>query len=114
MYIAMNRFRVLKERTRDFEQVWLTRESYLHTLPGFVAFHLLRGPVRDDHQLYSSHTTWASHADFEAWTKSEAFRLAHAKAGTGKVLTLGHPEFEGFHVLQEVTPSGARVLEAAE
>ena len=66
--------------------------------------------------LYSSHTMWRSHADFEAWTKSEAFRKAHARAGnTSKPTTLGHPEFEGFHVLQEVTcrrrraPRGGRM-----
>jgi heme-degrading monooxygenase HmoA len=113
VYIAMNRFRVLKDKVADFEHVWMSRQSYLHELPGFQAFHLLRGPEREDHHLYSSHTVWRSHDDFVGWTKSEAFRKAHASAGIGKVLTLGHPEFEGFHVLQEVTPTGARVLAAA-
>ncbi|WP_368855773.1 antibiotic biosynthesis monooxygenase, partial [Escherichia coli] len=37
----MNRFQVLKDETQAFEQVWLTRESTLHELPGFVEFHLL-------------------------------------------------------------------------
>src|SRR5262245_25923596 len=108
MYIAMNRFKVLKESTADFENVWLTRESYLHELPGFVAFHLLKGPERADHVLYSSHTVWASYAAFEGWTKSEAFRKAHARAGStgAKPMTLGHPEFEGFHAIQEVTADG--------
>jgi heme-degrading monooxygenase HmoA len=116
MYIAMNRFKVLKGSEADFENVWLTRESSLHELPGFVAFHLLRGPVRDEYQLYSSHTVWKSYADFEAWTKSEAFRKSHARAGTAnaKPMTLGHPEFEGFHVLQEIQSDGAKVLHAAE
>jgi heme-degrading monooxygenase HmoA len=75
MFIAMNRFKVLKDCTQDFENVWFSRESYLHELPGFMAFHLLRGPEKEDHILYSSHTVWRSHADFEAWTKSEAFRM---------------------------------------
>jgi len=81
-----------------------------------VAFHLLRGPEREDHVLYSSHTVWRSHADFEGWTKSDAFRKAHARAGApaGKPMTLGHPEFEGFHVLQEVTSDGSMKLMAAE
>ena len=65
MFIAMNRFRVLKDATRDFEQVWLTRESYLDQVPGFVEFHMLRGPEREDHVLYASHTVWASKAAFE-------------------------------------------------
>ena len=116
MYIAMNRFKVLKEAAKDFENVWFTRESYLHELPGFVAFHLLKGPEREDHVLYSLHTMWASYADFENWTKSEAFRKAHARAGSGSSTptTLGHPEFEGFHVLQEVTSDGSMKLMAAE
>ena len=115
MFIAMNRFKVLKDCTADFENVWFNRESYLHELPGFVAFHLLRGPEREDHVLYSSHTVWRSHADFEGWTKSESFRKAHARAGNNqKPTTLGHPEFEGFHVLQEVTADGAVRRMAAE
>jgi heme-degrading monooxygenase HmoA len=114
MYIAMNRFKVLKDATRDFENVWLGRESYLHELPGFVEFQLLRGPEREDHVLYASHTVWRSHADFDGWTKSEAFRKAHARAGDNKPMTLGHPEFEGFHVLQEVSTDGTVKRVAAE
>ena len=52
--------------------MWKSRDSYLHELKGFVEFHLLKGPEAEDHTLYSSHTVWASKADFEAWTKSEA------------------------------------------
>lgn len=114
MFIAMNRFRVIKESTKDFEQLWIGRESFLHEMPGFMAFHLLKGPEREDHQLYSSHTVWQSHADFEAWTKSEAFRKAHATAGERKVPIIGQAEFEGFHVVQEVKADGSKVLHAAE
>jgi heme-degrading monooxygenase HmoA len=106
MFIAMNRFKVLKDSIKDFENAWLARETYLHELPGFLSFHLLKGPEREDHILYSSHTMWRSHTDFEGWTRSEAFRKAHARAGDSKPTTLGHPEFEGFHVLQEVTSDG--------
>ncbi len=100
MYIAMNRFQVKKESTADFETVWRDREVHIDKLPGFVSFHLLRGPEREDHVLYSSHVVWQSKADFEAWTQSEAFRLSHRNAGKGPALTLGHPVFEGFEVLQ--------------
>jgi heme-degrading monooxygenase HmoA len=113
MFIAMNRFKVIKGCEQDFEQVWRRRESYLGEMPGFIVFHLLKGPVRDDHVLYSSHTMWRSHADFEAWTKSEQFRKAHAGAGGNKPLFQGHPEFEGFQVVQEERADGSRV-EAAE
>jgi len=107
MFIAMNRFRVGRGQEEAFEAVWLGRDIHIDRVPGFVSFHLLRGPEKDDHTLYSSHTLWESRAAFEAWTKSEAFRAAHRDAGGNKPLYLGHPEFEGFEVIQEVLPAAA-------
>ena len=103
MYIAMNRFKVLPQEQNAFTQRWLDRDVYLKTVTGFVSFQLLQGPAREDHVLYASHTIWKSYEDFEAWTRSEQFRAAHAGAGSGKSLTLTHPEFEGFNVLQDIT-----------
>lgn len=105
MFVAANRFRVIPEHASEFEQVWLTRESRLHELPGFLRFELLRGPQAEDHILYTSSTLWASRAEFEAWTRSEQFRRAHAGAGGSKTLTLGPPSFEGFDVLQTIQRS---------
>lgn len=99
MYIAMNRFRVAKGSEAEFEGVWRSRQSYLHELPGFIEFSLLKGPEREDHTLYASHTVWATKEQFKAWTTSEQFRRAHANAGKGKPLTVGHPEFEGFEAV---------------
>jgi len=96
MFIAMNRFRIVKGREADFERIWAERDSHLDKVPGFEAFHLLRGPEAEDHTLYASHTVWASRRHFEDWTKSEAFRKAHASAGSAKGVYMGHPEFEGF------------------
>ncbi len=109
-FIAMNRFRVLKGSEAAFEQVWLSREIHLHTVSGFVEFHLLRGPQGEEHTLYSSHTVWRSKADFEAWTRSEAFRASHRNAGGHKPLYDGHPQFEGFEVLQTVHSDGRREI----
>ena len=102
MYIAMNRFRVAKGSEAAFEQVWLTRDTHLDKVPGLGEFHLLGGAELEDLRLYATHTVWTSHAAFEAWTKSEAFRAAHHRAGDNKPLYLGHPQFEGFEVLQTV------------
>ncbi len=104
MFIAMNRFRVATGSEGDFEQVWLGRDTHLAAVPGFVEFHLLRGPQADDHTLYASHTIWRDRAAFEDWTNSEAFRAAHSRAGGAKPLYLGHPQFEGFECIQTVTP----------
>lgn len=96
----MNRFKVKIGSEADFEAVWQNRESHLDGVPGFVEFHLLRGPSVEDHTLYASHSIWASRSHFEGWTRSEAFRKAHAQAGSTKAKYLGHPEFEGFEVIQ--------------
>ncbi len=49
--------------------------------------------------MFISHSTWDSAAAFEAWTRSEAFRAAHAGAGQNKGLYLGPPQFEGFEAV---------------
>ena len=64
MYIAMNRFRVTKGSEAAFEQVWLSRDTHLDKVPGFVEFHLLRGPEAEDHTIYASHTVWTTYAAF--------------------------------------------------
>lgn len=104
MFIAMNRFRIARGSEEAFEQVWLNRDSQLNTVPGFVEFHLLKGPEAEDHTLYASHTVWQSKSAFEDWTKSEAFRVAHARAGNNATgpLYLEHPKFEGFEVRQTI------------
>ncbi len=45
MFIAM-------EECKAFEDVWLTRDSRLGEVKAVVAFHLLRGPEREDHVHY--------------------------------------------------------------
>lgn len=98
MFIAMNRFRIKLGEEENFEEVWRTRDTHLDGVPGFKEFQLLKGPQREDHTLYASHSLWESRQAFEAWTQSEAFRAAHRNAGDNKGMYLGHPEFEGFEV----------------
>ena len=80
MFIAMNKFKVIAEERKAFEDVWLTPDSRLGEVKGFVAIHLLRGPERKDHVLYSSHSTWATQEDFCPRSKSGQFRAAHQQA----------------------------------
>ena len=49
MFIAMNRFKVIKGSEAAFENVWLSRDSHLDKVPGFVQLHLLKGPEAEDH-----------------------------------------------------------------
>ena len=100
MYIAMNRFRVAAGREAEFEDVWRDRESYLDEVGGFREFHLLRGADGDEFTLFVSHSIWESQAAFRAWTESEAFAKAHRQARTPPGVLLGHPDFEGFEVVE--------------
>ena len=102
MFIAMNRFSVTEASEKKFELIWKNRDKNLTGVRGFIEFHLLRGPKEESSTLYSSHTTWQDYDSFEAWTKSDAFKKAHANAGNHKGLYLGHPQFEGFEVLDGI------------
>ena len=103
MFIAMNRFRVAKGKEQEFEEMWKSRDSHLAGVPGFVVFHLLRGPEHEDHTLFASHTIWQDEQSFGEWTRSEAFRRAHAGARPSMGLYLGPPQVELFNVVQEVS-----------
>jgi heme-degrading monooxygenase HmoA len=99
MFIAMNRFKIAIGKEEDFINIWKNRETFLDKVPGFKDFHLLQGQSNEEYTLFASHAIWESANDFENWTKSEAFRKAHANAGSAKDIYLGPPNFEGFEVV---------------
>lgn len=99
MYIAMNRFKIVRGLEAEFESAWAKRDSHLEDVPGFKEFHLTKGPTYDDYTLYASHTTWDSEQAFVDWTQSQAFRDAHKNAGENRQFYIGGPQFEGFSVV---------------
>lgn len=99
MFIAMNRFRIAAGREADFVEVWRQRDSRLSEVPGFRSFNLLQGATDGEATVFVSHSTWDSADDFAAWTRSDAFRAAHANAGQTRGLYLGPPQFEGFEAV---------------
>lgn len=96
MFIAMNRFKIARGREEEFIELWKNRDSYLQDVPGFKRFNLLAGPVTEEYALFASHSEWESRQAFEDWTRSEAFRKAHANAGASKGVYLGPPQIELF------------------
>lgn len=99
MYIAMNRFRIAPGFEDGFVQMWRERDSRLKEVPGFLTFNLLRGEPGPECTIFVSHSTWASRRDFQAWTESDAFRQAHAKARAPEGTYLGPPQFEGYEAV---------------
>jgi len=106
MFIAMNRFRVKKGSEEAFEKVWLSRDTQLTKVPGFVEFHLLKGPEHEDFTLYSSHTVWQSKA---ASKPGQGRRNSVPPTRMNKPLYIDHPQFEGFEVRQTVRRGEAAV-----
>ncbi len=98
MYIAMNRFRVAPAFADAFVTMWRERDSKLNEVPGFRQFNLLRGAPGEDCTTFVSHSTWDSREAFTAWTESESFRQAHARAKAPEGMYLGPPQFEGYDV----------------
>ena len=54
MFIAMNHFQVKSGKNESFEEMWLSRETFLSEVPGFIEFALLRGVDG----AYISHSVW--------------------------------------------------------
>ncbi|ADZ92712.1 antibiotic biosynthesis monooxygenase family protein [Marinomonas mediterranea] len=99
MFIAMNRFKIKLGCEQEFIDIWKNRDSHLKDVPGFKSFNLLQGSSDETCTLFSSHATWESKEAFEAWTKSEAFRKAHANAGSRREIYMGPPQLECFEAV---------------
>jgi heme-degrading monooxygenase HmoA len=98
IFVTMNHFEVDPARAAEFEEHWRRRHSYLDEVPGFVRFALLRG---DQPGTYVSHSTWESRKAFEDWTRSEAFRKAHAQAATPSGLLRERPHLRTYEAVLE-------------
>ena len=96
MYVAMNRFKVKLGQEDTFIGIWKNRETFLDEVEGFKQFNLMQGATNDECTLFASHSVWESETAFINWTKSEAFRKAHANAKPATDIYLGPPKFEGF------------------
>jgi len=101
MYIAMNRFSIANGHNNDFVEIWKNREQFLNEVPGFQTFKLLQGSSDEEATVFVSHSIWDSRDAFDAWTKSDHFKKAHAQARAPKGTYLSHPKFEGFDVILE-------------
>ena len=80
-------------------EIWRNRDSYLDDVEGIKDFQLLRGEAEDDATVFVSHSVWDSREAFRAWTESEAFAKAHRRARMPEGVLLGHPQFEGYELV---------------
>jgi len=104
MFVTMNRFTIDPAHWDDFENRFKQRAGLVDGEPGFIRNAVLR-PQQNTSDQHIVMTLWESRQDFEAWTKSESFRQAHAKAGqTPKEWFIGPTRLE---IFDAVTDSGS-------
>jgi heme oxygenase (mycobilin-producing) len=99
LYVVHNRIDVAVEDAEAFEAAFVTnmRET-LRGVPGLVRSMLMR-PATDG-QPYVATMEFASEDDFVAWTRSDAFKAAHANTRTPGVRAPSG--IEAFTIVEEV------------
>ena len=102
MFVAMNRFKVIKGQEAQFEEIWRNRDSKLSSVLGFQSFHMLKGGEAEDHVLYVSHSVWKDKEVFLDWTRSDAFRASHKSAGDHRTVYLKTPVLEIFEAVEGI------------
>jgi len=80
MFVTMNRFTIDPDHWENFEDRFKQRAGLVDGEPGFIRNAVLR-PAEGNGRAHIVMTLWESRDAFLAWTKSESFKKAHAKAG---------------------------------
>jgi heme-degrading monooxygenase HmoA len=101
MFVTMNRFTIDPAHWDDFENRFKQRAGLVDGEPGFIRNAVLR-PQQNTSNQHIVMTLWESRQAFEAWTHSESFRQAHAKAGqTPKEWFIGPTKLEIFDAVTD-------------
>ncbi len=88
MIVAMFHVEVSPGNEERFVEGFRHRLRLVDQMPGFRGFELVRH--RDEPNKFIVITCWERIEDFLAWTQSEAFQQAHARAGTPTISTQLH------------------------
>ena len=107
MFIAINRIQVKFGQESDIEDAF-SRDSGLQSTPGFLGFELQKRTWnmhrKAENDEFLSVTRWASKDAFIAWTRSEAFRKAHARPKNEAIISA---EPSGYEVVFERQPDAS-------
>lgn len=82
MISVENHIPVKKEFSEEFEARFKSGTRHVQASPGFLRNEVLR-PIKGEH--YIVRTYWDSMESFEEWTKSQAFKEAHANTPSAEV-----------------------------
>lgn len=105
MIVVMNRLLLDASQAGGMLERLATGNGELEGTAGFVEFRLLAPAEPEGAHIVM--TVWESREDFEAWTKSDAFRRAHGdRAAMGGALR-GRPVLESYEVVATRRANGA-------
>ncbi len=74
--------------------------GHVQGFPGFVSMEVLKSGEGDEVLVI---TRWQDRASFDAWVRSDEFRMAHGRGGGGGLLR-GHPKMTSYEVAVERRP----------
>jgi heme-degrading monooxygenase HmoA len=101
MYVVINRVPVAKDWHDAFEQRFLERAGQVELQPGFVRMEIMRPETEDTPYLVQ--TAWKDRAAFEAWLKSDDFKVAHQNPLPKEAFS-GEGRLETFEVIIYAEP----------
>ncbi|ADY26149.1 Antibiotic biosynthesis monooxygenase [Deinococcus proteolyticus MRP] len=101
MITVANRIFVHPEYHSQFEARFQDRAGLVDGMQGFIANQVLRPTAEGDPFIVL--TFWRSREDFEAWTRSDAFRQGHARSGSLPKEAFSGPNRLEVHEVVQVT-----------
>lgn len=102
MIVVANRIPVTEEYEDEFEERMESRLGLVDDTPGFIRNVVLR-PLRSEPSKAATYvimTFWQDLQSFEAWTRSESFKKAHANRPP-KAMFSGPSTLEIHEVIQD-------------
>ena len=100
MIVVMNRVPVAEGYSDDFLERFRTRTGLVDGHSGFIR-NLVLKPLKGDNHVVM--TFWETREQFEAWTRSDAFKEAHSRVPP-KEMFKGHGELEIYEVGLDTHP----------
>ena len=103
MFIATNRIKVKTGFGDTLEEMFKARGA-VQDHSGFISFELWKMHKTPDHEEFLVVTHWETEEDHHTWTRSDAFRSAHA--GGPPDFLLGPGAFHTYEVVHRLEASG--------
>ena len=106
MYIAIFKYRVIKERENDFEKFFksmLFSKGKLSAVKGFIKFQILKGTIGKNFIIYAFQYDFDSEDDCSNWMSSTWGKRVLKVCKRTDYSELLESESEGYQITQEIS-----------